>query len=187
MEEFLTDRWHDIISLNSAQWFVLLDSRRRGRDWAFYLFNWLYSQRLTKAKEIIDLQNRYLEVYAGKPPLSLNLDQAIDFIETELQAWKHGQKGAKRGSAALVSVYNAKLLEVYSRLYEHLQDQQQRDNLLADKRLGLHSGPTELRTPLSLVVTLAPLEYNKESIEATKERISELETRLKPFEQPHFA
>ena len=163
-------------------------SRRRGRDWAFYLFNWLYSQRLTKAKEIIDLQNRYLEVYAGKPPLSLNLDQAIDFIETELQAWKHGQKGANRGSAALVSVYNAKLLEVYARLYEHLQDQQQRDNLLAEQTAWLAQRTNRAEDAVeSRGGTLAPLEYNKESIEATKERISELETRLKPFEQPHFA
>jgi len=58
MEKFLTDRWHDIISLNSAQWFVLLILAVAIGTGLFYLFNWLYSQRFTAAKDLMDLQKR---------------------------------------------------------------------------------------------------------------------------------
>ena len=185
MEKFLTDRWHDIISLNSAQWFVLLILAVAIGTGLFYLFNWLYSQRFTAAKDLMDLQKRYIESYAGKPPLLPNLDQAIDFIDTELQVWKRGQKGANRISAALGSVHDAKLLEVHARLYEHLEDQQQRDNLVAEQATWLAQRTKRAEGAVeSRGGTLAPLEYNIEFIKATKERISELETRLKSFEQP---
>src|SRR5437763_7560018 len=102
-------------------------SRRRDRDWAVLPLQLALFSTLHRSEGPHGPSEALTESYAGKPPLLPNLDQAIDFIDTELQVWKRGQKGANRISAALGSVHDAKLLEVHARLYEHLQDQQQRD------------------------------------------------------------
>jgi hypothetical protein len=202
MSKFLTDRWTDITALNSAQWFVIVVLAVAIGTGLFYLFNWLYSQRFRAAKDLIDIQKHHLEVYAGNPPAlpadntppaanpilpadwSPYLDQAIDFIDAELEAWKRGQHGANRMSADLGWIHDAKLVELYVRLYERLPHPQ-RDTLRneqtqwLDQRRQRAEGAVE-----SHGGTLAPLEYNSEFIEATKERIAEIEARLKHFEQP---
>jgi uncharacterized protein YecT (DUF1311 family) len=205
MGKFLTDRWNDIVSLNSAQWFVVLLLAVAIGTGLFYFFNWFYSQRFTAAKDLIDIQKRHLEVYAGKPPTlptenvpppanpilppdwSPYLDQAIDFLDAELQDWKRGQQGANRMSADLGWIHDAKLLELYVRLYERLPHQQ-RDALRAEQAAWLTQRSERAKNAVeSHGGSLAPLEYNIEFIEATKQRIAELETQLKPFEQPATA
>jgi uncharacterized protein YecT (DUF1311 family) len=197
MGKFLIDRWNDIISLNGAQWFLLLILAVAIGTGLFYVFNWLYSQRFTAARDLIDIQKRHLEVYAGKPPAtptddarpaanpilpsdwSPYIDQAIDFIDIELEAWKGGQQGANRMSADLGSIQDAKLFELYVRLYERLPHQQ-RDTLRAEQKAWLVQRTKRAEDAVeSHGGTLAPLEYNLEFIEATKERITELESRLR--------
>jgi uncharacterized protein YecT (DUF1311 family) len=197
MEKFLSDRWSDIVALNSAQWFVILSLSFAIGTGLFYLFSWLYSQRLTAAKELIDLQKHHLEVYAGKPPTlppentppvanpilpadwSPYLDQAIDFVDAELQEGKRGQQGANRMSADLGWMHDAKLIELYVRLYERIP-LLQRDALRAEQTAWLKQRSKRSEDAVeSHGGSLAPLEYNIEFIEATKERVVELETRLK--------
>ncbi len=197
MEKFLSDRWSDIAALNSAQWLVILSLAVAIGTGLFHLFNWLYSQRLSAAKELIDLQKHHLEVYAGKPPTlstentppvanpilpaawSPYLDQAIDFVDAELQEGKRGQQGANRMSADLGWMHDAKLLELYVRLYERTP-LRQRDELRAEQTAWLQKRSKRSEDAVeSHGGSLAPLESNTEFIEATKERVVELETRLK--------
>jgi uncharacterized protein YecT (DUF1311 family) len=84
-----------------------------------------------------------------------------------------------------MSVQDAKLMKFYVRLYNHLPDQEQRDNLCAEQTAWLARRTKRAEGAIeSHGGTLAPYEYNREFIKATEERLSELETRLKPFEQP---
>ncbi len=202
MGKFLTDRWDDIVSLQAAQWFVVLLLAIAIGTGLFYLFNWLYSQRFSAAKDLIDIQKRRLELYAGEPPTlptdhtppaanpilpadwSPYLDQAIDFIDAELEAWKRGQQGANRMSADLGWIHDAKLIELYVRLYERLPHDQ-RDAFRVEQTAWLTARRRRAEDAVeSHGGTLAPLEYNLEFIEATKQRIDEVQTRLKPFEEP---
>jgi hypothetical protein len=70
MVKFLTDRWNDIVSLNGAQWFVLLVLAVAIGTVLFYVFNWLYAQRFTAAKDLIDIQKHHLEIICGELPAS---------------------------------------------------------------------------------------------------------------------
>ena len=206
MGEFLIDRWDDIVGLNGGQWLVLLLLALAIVTALFYFFNWLYSQRFNAQIDLIDLQKRHLEVYAGKPPLgptegqlqpaaqpilppdwSPYLIQAIDYLEQELEAWQHGQQGANGTSADIGWLYDARLLELYVRLFERLPVAQ-RDQLRAEQTERLAQRVNQSETAVeSHGGTLAPLEYNLKFIDVTKERIAQLEARLKPLEEPTTA
>lgn len=200
MGKFLTDRGNDITGLNNGQWVVLLLLALAIGTGLFYLFNWLYSQRFKAQSDLIDLQKRHLQVYAGKPPTetplqpaaqpvlpadwSPYLDQATDYLEDELNAWQHGQQGANRTSADIGWLYDARLLELYVRLYERLPVAQ-REQLRAEQTEWLGQRATQSEAAVeSHGGSLAPLEYNMKFIDVTKERIEQLETRLKPLEEP---
>jgi hypothetical protein len=139
MGQFLSDRWNDILALNSAQWLVIAILSATVGTTLFYLFNWLYSQRFQAQSDVIGLQKLRLELYAGQHqsaalPAPKNeaatiilpnewapfLDQAASYLEGELNAWQHGQQGANRISADLGFVQDARLFQIYVRLYERL-------------------------------------------------------------------
>jgi uncharacterized protein YecT (DUF1311 family) len=203
MGKFLADRWHDIVGLNSGQWLVLLLLALAIGTGLFYVFNWLYSQRFKAQSDLIDIQKRHLEVYAGKPPTgptetplqpaaqpilpadwSPFLLQAIDYLEQELESGQHGQQGANRTSADIGWLYDAWLLELYIRLYERLPVAQ-REQLLLEQTEWLAQREARAEAAVeSHGGSLAPLEYNMKFIDITKERIAQLEGRLKPLEEP---
>jgi uncharacterized protein YecT (DUF1311 family) len=195
MSKFLTDRWTEITSMTGGQWLlVVLFSLAIGGS-LFKLFNWLYEQRFKALKDVADLQDKKLQLYAGTEPKTDEstqdstqilppdwepyLDQPIDYLKAELEAWEGGQQGANRNSADIAFILDAKLLDVYVRLYESLEPSERvafrheqaewlkRRFSRAQDSVESHGG------------SLAPLEFNMEFIEATEQRIEELQTRLK--------
>lgn len=163
----------------------------------FYLFNWLYSQRFKLQGDVIALQQQQLSLYAGKadtPPLppaaaieatpilppdwSPYLDQAIDFLNAELEAPHRGQQGMNRISADLGFLYDAKLLELYVRIFERLAPDQ-RQQFRAEQQNWLETRNDQSQAAVeSHGGTLAPLEYNSKFIELTQQRFNELEQKL---------
>ncbi|WP_316158481.1 MULTISPECIES: lysozyme inhibitor LprI family protein [unclassified Bradyrhizobium] len=197
MSQFLTDRWNDILALNSSQWLVIALLSVTVGTALFYLFNWLYSQRFQAQSDVIGLQKLHLELYAGQhqsaalpAPTDKTatlilpsewepfLDQPMWYLKTELDAWQGGQQGANRNSADLGFVQDAKLFQIYVRLYERLAPDKHEDfrkeqenwlgkrRTMAEAAVKSHGG------------SLAPLEFNLEFIEVTAARIKELEQRL---------
>jgi uncharacterized protein YecT (DUF1311 family) len=197
MSQFLGDRWNDIAALNSAQWMIVVVLSVAIGTALFYLFNWLYSQRFKAQRDVIDLQKRQLELYAGQPgspelpapkdasatPIlpdkwSPYLDQALDYLDQELTEWRHGQQGANRLSADIGSVQDAKLLETYVRFYERLPTQK-REELRKEQREWLSRRRQQAQAAIeSHGGTLAPLEFNTKFIDLTKERIEEIQRRI---------
>jgi uncharacterized protein YecT (DUF1311 family) len=197
MGQFLSDHWNDILALTSSQWLVIAILSVTVGTTLFYLFNWLYSQRFKAQSDVIGLQKLQLELYAGQHqsialPAPKNkaatlilpnewtpyLDQAVQYLEGELEAWQHGQQGANRISADIGFIQDAKLLQIYVRLYERLAPDR-RDEYRKEQQDWLGERQTRAETAVeSHGGSLAPLEFNTEFIEVTAARIKELEGRL---------
>jgi uncharacterized protein YecT (DUF1311 family) len=197
MSQFLSDRWNDILALNSPQWLVIAVLSVTIGTALFYLFNWLYSQRFKAQSDLIGLQKLQLELYAGQhqrielpapkdktATLILPnewtpyLDQAVQYLQGELEAWQHGQQGANRISADLGFIQDAKLFQNYVRLYER-HALHRREELRKEQQDWLGERQTRAKAAVqSHGGSLAPLEFNNEFIEVTAARIKELEARL---------
>jgi uncharacterized protein YecT (DUF1311 family) len=197
MGQFLSDRWNDILALNSTQWLVIAILSVTVGTSLFYLFNWLYSQRFQAQSDVIGLQKLQLELYAGQHPgaalpapkdkaatLILPnewtpfLDQAAWYLEGELNAWQQGQQGANRISADLGFVQDARLFQTYVRLYERLAPDR-REEFRKEQQDWLGERRTRAEAAIeSHGGSLAPLEFNLEFIKVTAARIKELEGRL---------
>ena len=157
----------------------------------------LYSQRFESQSDIIDLQKRKLELYAGQfnavelpAPKDKNVilvlpdrwtpyvDQAVQYLEEELREWQRGQQSANRISADIGMVQDAKLLQTYVRLYERLPSPK-REELRKEQQEWLDQRHKEAEAAVeSHGGSLAPLEFNMKFIEASAARIKELEGRL---------
>jgi len=197
MGKFLSDRWNDILSLNGSQWLIIAVLSAAVGTALFYLFNWLYSQRFKAQSDVIGLQKQQLELYAGQHQSTAlpapkdrtatlvlpdewapYLDQAVHYLEGQLEAWQHGQQGANRISADLGFIHDAKLFQIYVRLYERLAPNR-RDEFRKEQEDWLGERQTRAETFVeSHGGSLAPLEFNNEFIEVTAARIKELEGRL---------
>ena len=197
MAKFLNERWNDIANLNGAQWMVVLLLAVGIGTGLFYFFNWFYSQRFKLQGDVIALQQQQLSLFAGQrntpqlPPAvaaatpvlpsdwSLYLDQAIDFIDNQLSASGHrGQQALNRLSADVGWIHDAKLLELYVRVFERLPPEQ-RDQFRAEQQQWLHSRHEQSEAAVeSHGGSLAPLEYNSRFTELTEQRFTQLEQKL---------
>jgi uncharacterized protein YecT (DUF1311 family) len=195
--EFLTDRWSDIQALNAAQWQAIVVLSIVIGFVLFVVFNWFCSQRFEAQSSLISLQKERIEFYAGQHSVSQlpapkdesatliipdewepYLDQAAEYLESELDAWQTGQQGANRLSADLGFIQDARLFQTYVRLYERLAPPKR-----AELRREQQDWLDERRNKAEEAVishggTLAPLEFNLKFIEVTVAKIKELEDRL---------
>lgn len=185
--------WKELLRLSRTQWIIVLSFTVVIGFGLFRVFDWLYKSRFDAQHQLLELKGQTIQYYAGnqlhlpQPKRSTIvapkgwdpfLDQASNALLAILRD-EHVQQRMNRLSADIASLSDARLFVVYVRLYETLPPDQQ-EALVAEQAEWIERRKQVAGAAVeSEGGSLAPYEFNDAFQKLSKDRLRELEARLK--------